>query len=416
MADESDRESNKAAPAKVLNKELGDFLLLERVGEGGMGSVFKATQKSLHRLVAVKVLSPKVAKNAEFIERFKREAKAAAALSHPNIVRAIAVGEAQGLHYFAMEFLEGETARQRVDRTGPLPLLELLEIGRQTALGLAHAHRRNVLHRDIKPENLMLMQGGGGPLVKVMDLGLARLVLEDASLTQAGTAVCTPLYTSPEQARGMQKLTPACDLYGLGATLFHLATGQPPFKGTSAVDIMSQHVQAAPPNPKKLNPALPEEFCALLLQLLAKRPEDRYESATALAEDLEVLIDEQKNPSAAAGTEDGGSAQESRGAARARVALRRRAAGRRGRRAGSGSSVSLGAAIAGLALCVVVGYSYLQKGGNGARGPDAGASKAAPQTDKTATQPDNTASDPVGRQLDELAATARNTEHLEARH
>ncbi|MGD0089220.1 MAG: protein kinase [Planctomycetota bacterium] len=411
MANGPSGESSRTAPPQVLNKEIGDFTLLERVGEGGMGTVFKATQKSLNRLVAVKVLSPKVAKDPVFIERFRREAKAAAALNHPNIVRAIAVGETQGLHYFAMELLEGETARQRLERSGPLPLMDVLEIGRQTALALAHAHRKSLLHRDIKPENLMLLPAGEGLLVKVMDLGLARLVHEDASLTQAGIAIGTPLYTSPEQARGVRELTPACDLYALGATLFHLATGQPPFTGASAVEIMTQHVQAKPPDPKKLNPALPEEFCALLLQLLAKKPQDRCESAAALAEDFQTLIDEQKSPAAGeAEPEDDDAAQAHHAAAKGRTAPKRRPLGRRGKRVGSGTPVPVGAAIGGAVLCVILVLFFLTKNDNPVRGPDAATPKAVAQPGKTGAQPENSPTDPVRQQLDELVAAALNVE------
>jgi hypothetical protein len=330
---------------------------MDQIGAGGMGVVFRAQQKSLNRLVAVKVLSPQAARDREFCERFHQEARAAAALNHPNIVHAIAVGEAQGLHYFAMELLEGETARQRLEREGPLPLADVLEIGRQTALGLAHAHGRGMLHRDIKPENLMLSVGPEGLTVKIMDMGLARHVRQDTSLTQEGTALGTPLYNSPEQARGSKSLGPATDLYSLGATMFHLATGRPPFEGDTAVTIMTQHITEPPPNPQELNSALPDEVCRLLLQLLSKKPEDRYESAEALAEDLASALE--GGPLDDTSGQGAGPARGPRLAtAKSLPAVRRRTAARRR----SGRSSSLAAVLVVLALlaaCGAAAWYYL---------------------------------------------------------
>jgi len=404
MAGEVGRESNRSKPLKVLNKELGDFILLDRVGEGGMGTVFRATQKSLNRLVAVKILSPRIAKNAEFIVRFEREARAAAALSHPNIVRAITVGEDQGFHYFVMEFLEGETVRQRFKREGSLPLRDVLEIGRQTALALAHAHRKGILHRDIKPENLMLMQGAAELTVKVMDLGLARLVREDGCVTQTGMALGTPLYNSPEQARGMQKLSPACDLYSLGATLFHLATGKPPFEGASAVELMTKHVTEPPPDPKKLNSSLPDEFCTLLLQLLAKKPEERYESAALLAEDLQALIDAESSPgSGERGSEGDGALSARQGAARARPVLRRRGFGKRGQGVEANPLVLAGAGLALLVLCIPILSLFSSRPESTRRSPET----AAP---KTVTQTSYVSADPQRERLDAMLSAALDLE------
>ncbi|MCY3022047.1 MAG: protein kinase [Planctomycetota bacterium] len=402
MADGAGLRSNKPKSPQVLNKELGDFVLLERIGQGGMGTVFKAVQKSLDRLVAVKVLSPHVAKDRDFIERFKREAKAAAALNHPNIVRAIMVGEAQGLHYFVMELLDGETARQRLDREGPLPLADVLEIARQTALALAHAHRKGILHRDIKPENLMLSEGPEGLMVKVMDMGLARLLRQDSSLTQEGTALGTPLYNAPEQARGAKELTPACDLYALGATLFHLATGKPPFEGESAVVIMTQHVTEPPPNPQDINPELPDEFCTFLLQLLAKDPEERYESAEVLAADLQAAIDGtalERAPS------DGGDTARVRQltAGRGAHALRRRAFSKRGKAARSSSLVPLGIVTVLLAAGGAAAYYYLYLPAKAKAAADAAAEKAA-------AEPRIAAVDPEQKRVEELLAAARQVE------
>jgi len=400
MASEVGRESNRSKPLKVLNKELGDFVLLDRIGEGGMGTVFRATQKSLNRLVAVKILSPRIAKNAEFIVRFKREAKAAAALSHPNIVRAIAVGEDQGFHFFVMELLEGETVRQRFKREGPLPLRDVLEIGRQTALALSHAHRKGILHRDIKPENLMLMQSSAGPSVKVMDLGLARLVTEDSAATQSGVAIGTPFYSAPEQSRGMQNLTPACDLYSLGATLFHIATGKPVFEGASAVETMTKHVTERPPDPKKLKPSLPDKFCALLLRLLAKKPEDRCESAAALAGELQALMDAESSPAAGErGADDDGTGADRLGGARGKAAARRRAAGRHGQVVALNPLYLVGAGVALLVLAIPILSRPSSSPESTRRAPE-------PVSPKTATKPSNAPADPERERLDAMLSAA----------
>jgi len=405
MATASSSERSKPPPPGVPHKDLGDFVLLERIGEGGMGVVFRAMQKSLNRPVAVKVLSPKVAKDAEFLERFSREAKAAAALNHANIVGAIAVGEAHGLHYFAMELLEGQTVRQRLEASGPLPFADILEIGRQTALALAHAHRKGLLHRDIKPENLMLLEERGGLTVKVMDFGLVRLVRQDGSLTQEGIALGTPLYTSPEQARGSKDLTPGCDLYSLGATLFHLATGRPPFEGDTAVAIMTQHVTQAPPDPKLLNPDLPDEFCALLLQLLSKEPRERYESAAALAEDFEAAISGSAAPTAEAepGTAGAPPASRHAGTGKAAPVFKRRAFTKRDRPARSSSLLPLAVVFLLLVIGGAGAYYYV------ALRPKAGAVPEA-ASKKTGPDPATVAAEQERQRGEQLLAAALKVE------
>jgi len=304
LTDEQIAEVKKAAGNanasrnKPAIKELGGFEILGKAGEGAMGVVYKARQKSLDRVVALKILPPRFAKNKVFVERFIREARASAALNHPNIVQGIDVGEAQGLYYFAMEFLDGETVSQRFKREGPLPLQDVLEIGRQTALALAHAHGKGMIHRDIKPDNLMLARAAGGNrqafTVKVMDLGLARMVEDDASMTEAGKAVGTPHYISPEQARGDKDLTARCDLYSLGCTLLHMAAGKTPYQGETAAVVMSKHLVEPPPDPKKLKPDMPSDVAAILHKLMAKPPDERYPSADALAEDLGRVLHGEK--------------------------------------------------------------------------------------------------------------------------
>lgn len=280
-------------------RELGDFEIIEKIGAGAMGAVFKARQKSLDRVVALKVLPPQLAKeNPSFIQRFLREARLSASLNHPNIVQGIDVGEDKSLHYFAMEFINGETVGERFERKGKLPEDEVIEIGRQTALALAHAHEKGLVHRDIKPDNLMVTTEGShedaGFTVKVMDLGLARAIEDDASMTQSGQAVGTPYYISPEQAKGEKDLDGSCDLYSLGGTLLHMVSGKYPYDGETGAVIMSMHLTAPVPNPRTLMPEMSAELAAVLKKLMAKKPEGRYASGETLAEDLQRMLNGQR--------------------------------------------------------------------------------------------------------------------------
>ncbi|MCK6472918.1 MAG: protein kinase [Planctomycetes bacterium] len=287
-----------SSPTRRGLSSIAGFEILEKIGVGGMGAVFKGRQRSLDRIVAIKILPPKLAKNPVAVERFKREARASAALNHPNIVQGIDVGEDQGLHYFAMEFIDGETARQRMKSKGKLPTEEVIEIGRQTALALAHAHAKGLIHRDIKPDNLMLTRHGDAKKridLKVMDLGLARSTdVDDASMTQDGSAIGTPHYLAPEQARGIKDLKPACDLYALGGTMFHLATGYTPFSGETSAVVMAKHLKDPVPDARAVNPDVPDDLAAILIKLLQKEPHARYPSANALAEDLERIAKGQR--------------------------------------------------------------------------------------------------------------------------
>ena len=230
------------APAKPSGQqELGGFELLSRLGQGGMGAVYKARQKSMDRLVALKILPKNLAKNQDFISRFLREARAAGKLSHPNIVTGIDAGFADGYYYFAMEYVEGRNLGDRVRSDGPLPEKEVLEIGRQIAEALEYAHDAGMVHRDVKPENILVTREGQA---KLCDLGLARTSGgsdDEARVTQAGFAVGTPYYISPEQVRGEDPDSRA-DIYSLGCTLYHLLAGQPPFVGPSALATMQKHL------------------------------------------------------------------------------------------------------------------------------------------------------------------------------
>ena len=282
--------TNPQSGQKSSSTLIGDYELVSKLGEGAMGTVYKARQRSLDRMVALKLLAPQLSTDPQFLERFKKEARASAALNHPNVVQGIDVGEAGGYHYFAMEYLDGETVRSRLDREGRIAVNDVLEIGRQTAIALDYAHTKGLIHRDVKPENLMLIQDAGVMVVKLMDLGLARAIDENLSSTKTGMAIGTPYYMAPEQALGEKSLGPGCDLYALGGTMLHLLTGQPPYDGPNAAIVAAKHLAEPPPNPKSIMPTLPNPVCAILSSLLAKKPEQRYLSAAALAEDLDRVL------------------------------------------------------------------------------------------------------------------------------
>ncbi|MHC5036516.1 MAG: protein kinase domain-containing protein [Planctomycetota bacterium] len=265
---------------------LPGYALLSKIGEGGMGAVFRAKQVSLDRDVAIKILAPKLARDTFFIDRFFREARAAAALSHENIIRAIDVGEASGHYYFVMEFVEGQTAHDLVLRKGPLKESEVLDIGIQVARALDHAHQHGIVHRDVKPENIMITEEG---IAKLCDLGLARTAAGEGG---AGVeeAVGTPNYVSPEQARGDTNVDIRTDIYSLGATLYHLATGSMPFKKLgSPLVVMARHLTEQIPYPKRINPKLSDGICNVLRKMMVKDPAKRYGAPRELLDDL-ILV------------------------------------------------------------------------------------------------------------------------------
>jgi serine/threonine-protein kinase len=269
--------------------QIGDFDLLAKLGEGGMGAVYQARQRSMDRLVALKVLTPKLAANAEFVQRFLQEARATARLNHPNIVAGISVGQADGYHYFAMEYIEGQNLDQRIREQGVLAEDECVRLGAAIASGLAHAHANGIVHRDVKPANVLLDKDG---TPKLADLGLAKAacgVQEDSSLTQSGSAVGTPYYMAPEQARAEPDIDGRADIYALGCTLYHAATGRTPFEADSPALIMVKHISEKMPHPRGYRPELSDTFCGILERMLIRRREDRYAKMSQVAEDLEAL-------------------------------------------------------------------------------------------------------------------------------
>jgi WD40 repeat protein len=261
-----------------------------------MGVVYRAEDPGLQRLVALKAMLPALAASESARQRFLREARAAAAIKHDHIVTIHQVGEDRGVPFLAMEFLEGEPLDDRLKREGRLPLADVLRIGREMAEGLAAAHERGLIHRDIKPANVWL-EGKKGR-VKILDFGLARAATDEAHLTQPGAIVGTPAYMAPEQGQG-QDVGPRCDLFSLGCVLYRMATGEAPFRGTDMISTLMAVATENPRPPVSLNIELPTELSDLIMQLLAKRPEERPASAQAVAEALERIAREPLPPKSA---------------------------------------------------------------------------------------------------------------------
>ena len=275
--------------AAGLGKKFGPYEIIERIGVGAMGEVYRAKQPMLNREIAIKVLHDDVAKDKSLLERFQREGKAVAKLEHPNIVAGIDVGQVDGRFYFAMEVLEGKALDAVLEGILKMSEVQALEIVKQVALALGFAHSKGYLHRDVKPENIMLTNTG---VVKLMDLGLARPMNVDPgmALTQEGQAVGTPDYMSPEQAQGFKDLTSATDLYSLGAVLYRMITGKLPFDGDNYAIVMLNHIQQPVPDPRVENPEVTEPTASLCMRMLAKKVEDRPASGEAIAEEIEQIL------------------------------------------------------------------------------------------------------------------------------
>ena len=261
---------------------LGGFEILDELGRGGMAVVYRARQSAPSRLVALKVLPPELSMNASYIARFRQEADSAAALEHPHIVPIYALGEAEGLHYIAMKLITGRTLREVIDTDGPLALPQVLTLLTQIASALDYAHAQGVIHRDIKPSNVMIDKGGW---VYLMDFGLAR-GLASGGLTVTGTVMGTPDYMSPEQAEGRANIGAASDMYALGVMLYEMLTCGMPFEAETPLGVLVARLQQLPRSPRLLLPNIDQQLEAVLFKALARKPEDRYSSAQALADAL----------------------------------------------------------------------------------------------------------------------------------
>ncbi len=256
------------------------YQIVRHLARGGMAEVYLAHDLLLDRPVALKVLFPEYAADRSFVERFRREARAAANLNHPNIVSIYDWGEEGGTYFIVMEYVDGRTLRDVIRAEGPLQPVRAAEIAADIAAALAFAHRNGVIHRDVKPGNVMI-----AGLVKVTDFGIARAGDPAESLTQTGAVMGTATYFSPEQAQG-KSIDPRSDVYSLGVVLYEMVTGRPPFTGDSPVAIAYQHVREQPTPPSHLNPDVPPAFEAIVMKAMAKNRTDRYNSAEALRADL----------------------------------------------------------------------------------------------------------------------------------
>ncbi|MGD0092878.1 MAG: serine/threonine-protein kinase, partial [Planctomycetota bacterium] len=326
-------------------QQLGVYKLLRRIGEGGMGAVYLADDTSTGRQVAVKVLPKRCSEDRELLTRFRREAQATLKLKHPNIVSAYAVGEEMGLHYYAMEYCEGEALEKILQHEDSIKWDKAVEVVIQVVHGLKYAHDHGIIHRDIKPANIFVCtprapapqvptpgeeeaaastpsaaadpgaQGsvtyspaGAEPppsrrekerdvlagkfVAKILDLGLSKDIYgtEQSFYTQRGMALGTPHYISPEQALGVREIDGRTDIYSLGATLYHLVTGQTPFDGQSAGAIIAKHLTEQLPNPQDLREDIPDGVVHVIQKMMAKDPPDRYRDCKALLADLELVL------------------------------------------------------------------------------------------------------------------------------
>lgn len=258
---------------------IGHYEVQAIIGKGGFGSVLKAFDEKLHRIVAIKVLSPAYAAIGSARKRFVREARAAAAVSHDHVVGIYAVEEDQNPPYLVMQCVDGQSLQEKLDEKGPLSLREILRIGLQTAEGLAAAHKQGLVHRDIKPANILLENGV--ERVKITDFGLARAV-DDASVTQSGTVAGTPMYMSPEQAEGLP-IDHRSDLFSLGTVLYAMCTGHSPFRASGTHAVLKRVIDASPRPIREINDEIPEWLCDLISRLHARKPEDRFQRAQEVA-------------------------------------------------------------------------------------------------------------------------------------
>ncbi|MGH7173426.1 MAG: serine/threonine-protein kinase, partial [Gemmataceae bacterium] len=266
---------------------LGPYLIRKTLGTGAMGIVFEAEDVHLKRRVALKVMKPSLAAQAEFHRRFLREAQLAAAIDHEHIVTIYQVGEDRGIPFLAMKLLQGEELEDRLKRTGGrLPLAEVLRIGREIAEGLSAAHAQGLVHRDIKPANIWLEEGHDR--VKIVDFGLARGTGADAHFTQAGAVIGTPSYMAPEQANA-EEVDGRCDLFSLGAVLYRACTGRLPFDGKDTLSVLAALATKTPAPPRKLFPQTPTALSDLVMRLLAKDRDDRPPSAREVVESIEAI-------------------------------------------------------------------------------------------------------------------------------
>ncbi|NQT53044.1 protein kinase, partial [bacterium] len=285
MSNSQDENGPSASSGTRVPRRLGGFELIEQIGRGGMGSVFKAHQVDLDRPVAVKVLSPRLARNKEFVEQFLREARAAGRLNHRSIVAAIDVGECEGFYYFAMEYVDGETLAQLIKREGPLPEDRAIQIVAEVAEALEAARHRGLIHRDIKPDNIMISRDGR---VRVTDFGLAKLIDAEGSSPGDSRFLGTPAFMAPEQVRSEPDIDCRADIFSLGVTFYQMLTGKLPFTGGNTVAIAAAVITEPLPSIRKLRPDASLAVCRVVEKMTAKNRDDRYATPADVPTALEA--------------------------------------------------------------------------------------------------------------------------------
>jgi serine/threonine-protein kinase len=286
-ATQAERMKAGTKETKPAVHQIPGYKILGRLGAGAMAVVYKGTQLSLNRPVAIKVLPKRFTENPEYVERFYKEGRAAGKLNHNNIVQAYDVGEAGGYHYFVMEYVEGKTLYDDLTAGRIFSEEEALDIVIQVAHALVHAHSHGLIHRDVKPKNIMINKEG---VVKLADMGLARETTDiEAAQTEAGKAYGTPYYIAPEQIRGEVDIDGRADIYGLGATFYHIVTGRVPFMAEDPADVMRKHLRDPLIPPDHINTSLSAGASEIIEVMMAKKKEDRYANVEELLEDLEAV-------------------------------------------------------------------------------------------------------------------------------
>ena len=284
---QADRLKTSIKESKAAAQQIPGYKILGKLGAGAMAIVYKARQLSLNRMVAIKVLPKRFSENPEYVERFYKEGQAAGRLNHPNIVQAIDVGEAGGYHYFVMEYVEGKTIADDLSAGRIFTESDALDLIIQVAHALAHAHACSLIHRDVKPKNIMISNSGA---IKLADMGLARETTDiEAAQSEAGKAYGTPYYIAPEQIRGKVDIDGRADIYGLGATLYHMLTGRVPFMAEDSADVMRKHLKEKLVPPDHINTSLSAGVSEVVEIMMAKRKENRYKNIEELLVDLEAL-------------------------------------------------------------------------------------------------------------------------------